>query len=457
VRRWGLGATLAAVGLACAFFVAGYPSVIYDSWGYYYLAGILRTAGLSGWPTDTRTYGYPLFLALVTGFRDLPAEEYRLVVFFAQLAAHLAASAFVARRLARIFGSPRLGLAAYALAALNPILLLHATEPLSDLLSAVLILLAVALSWRVPGVAAESAPARDAFFSFFCAAAAVVVRPANIVVVAALVAVWLLRAVRFRDVGPRQGAAALAGLIPPFLPQVFINHHMFGTFNPLIEKNLYRLQVGWGMAALKYGTLVMPDRSPFLVYTNPLYRGDASPAQFLRHHPFGYAATLFLHGFGMLDHDLPFTYVTDLAPWYRWPLALTNFLLLFLALAGLAAGIARAARRRDMDEEGFVVASVAAVACAYAALYLPVEVESRFGLPLQALAMPLIIAGIAVVAGPGRRRSLARLLVLAAAPLALGAAVLLSAWIERQRTNPFVESPANASVIDPRRAPRALP
>ncbi|HEY1435530.1 MAG TPA: hypothetical protein VGG65_09160, partial [Thermoanaerobaculia bacterium] len=413
----------------------------------------LRTAGLSGWPTDTRTYGYPLFQALVTGFRDLPAEEFRLAVFLAQLAIHLGASGVVARRLARIFDSPRLGMSAYALAALNPILLLHTTEPLSDLLSAELVLLAVAFAWRLPASAAPRAPARDTFLSFLWAAAAVVVRPANVVVVAALGAAWALRALRFRDVRFRDAAAAAAGLVPPFLPQVFINHHLFGTFNPLIEKNLYRLQAGWGMAALKYATLVMPDRSPFLVYTNPLYRGDPSPGTFLRNHPLGYLGTLLLHGFGMLDHDLPFTYVTDLAPWYRWPLALANFLLLFLAFAGLALGAARILRRRGIDEAGFVVASTAAVAAAYAALYLPVEVESRFGLALEALAMPLIVAGIAAVSGPGRLRARARRLVVAAAPLALGGAVLLSTWIEHQRTNPFVESPANAFVLGPRRPP----
>ena len=150
-RRWVLvAATAAAAAIACGGFVAGYPTVIYDSWGYYYLAGILRTAGLAGWPTDVRTYGYPLFAAAVTAFRDLPPEEFRLIVFAAQLAALFAATALAARRLGRVVGSPALATAAYALGVLNPILLLHASEPLSDLLSALLILLAVGFSWRVP-------------------------------------------------------------------------------------------------------------------------------------------------------------------------------------------------------------------------------------------------------------------------------------------------------------------
>src|SRR5262249_16387788 len=60
-RRRGyayVGITVAAAAIACAGFVAGYPTVIYDSWGYQYLSEILRTKGLFAWPTDLRTYGY---------------------------------------------------------------------------------------------------------------------------------------------------------------------------------------------------------------------------------------------------------------------------------------------------------------------------------------------------------------------------------------------------------------
>ena len=453
--RFAAAVTVAAAALACSWFVAGYPSVIYDSWGYYYLSGILRTEGLAGWPTDTRTYGYPLFQLLVTGFRMLPPEEFRLVVFCAQFAAYLLGCAFVARRLARVLESPRLGTAAYALGVLNPVLLVQTTEPLSDLLSAVLVLLAVALCWRAPQGDRTARPsARQALLCFLCGGAAVAVRPGNVAVVAGLVAVWAVSAVRWRDLGWRHALAAVAGLVPPFVPQMIINHRMAGTLNPLIEKNLYRLQAGWGMSALKYGTLVIPGHSPFLVYVNPLYRGDASPVDFLRRQPAGYAATLLLHAFGLLDRDMPFTYITDLDPWYRWPLALSNGLLLYLAAAGLALALARMLRRHELDEAAFVSVSTAIVAGAYAALYLPVEVESRFGLPLQALAPSLVVCGLAASAGPGRFGARARRLVLAAAPVVVCAAALLSAWIARQRTNPLVESPANTFVLDPARPGR---
>src|SRR5262249_7886704 len=150
------------------------------------------------------------------------------------------------------------------------------TEPLSDLLSAALVLLALVYSWRLPAGEAPSSTA-DAFRSFLCAGASVAVRPANLVVVAALLAVWIVRGWRWRDVDGKTGAAALAGLIPPFVPQMILNHATRGSWSPLIPGALYRDQASWGMGALKYATLVIPDRSPFLVYSNPFYRGDLSP------------------------------------------------------------------------------------------------------------------------------------------------------------------------------------
>jgi hypothetical protein len=188
------------------------------------------------------------------------------------------------------------------------------------------------------------------------------------------------------------------------------------------------------MRALKYGTLVVAGRPPFLLYSNPLYRGASGPAEFALHDPLAYAGTLFLHGFAMVDRDLPFTYVTNLEPWYRVPLALANLLLLALAIAGLAASVLRIARRRELDDRGFVALSIALVGAAYLAVYLPVAVEARFGLALQALAPALVVELLASLSGP--RKAASRGATVAFATLAVAAGVGLSAWIARQRSNP---------------------
>ena len=51
----------------------------------------------------------------MTGWRALPPEEFRLVVFLAQLTAWLGVCALAARRLAAVLESPRAGVAAYAI------------------------------------------------------------------------------------------------------------------------------------------------------------------------------------------------------------------------------------------------------------------------------------------------------------------------------------------------------
>ena len=331
---------------------------------------------------------------------------------------------------------------------LNPVILLQTTEPLSDLTSGALVFAAVAWSWRAPGEADRLA-VRHAFLAFLAAGCAVMIRPAN-----ASICPRPRRRLghpgrQWRDVGLRQAAAAVAGLLPPFLPQVVLNHATFGTWNPLIQKNLYSLQAAWGMAALKYGTLVMDGRPPGLVYANPFFDGAPTPGAFLGRHPLGYAATLLAHGFGLLDRDLPFTFVTDLAPWYRWPVGIANFLLLYLAAAGAVAVLGRSLARRRLDPPAFVVLSTVVVSAAYLALYLPVEVESRFGVAIQALAAPLIVAGASALRGPDPIRRRARFVVAALAPVALAAAVCLSAWIASHRSNPAPESPVQPAALAP--------
>jgi hypothetical protein len=450
--------TAAAIGVACLGFVAGYPTVIYDSWGYHYLSEILRTKGLFAWPTDLRTYGYPAFLVVLSGFRSLPGEELRLVAFVVQLAAYLGACAFVAARLRRIYRSDSVGVWAYAIGALNPALLLHTSEVLSDLLSAVLVQLAVALCWRLPQAEGSRAPrltpAASAFLSFLCAGLAVAVRPANAIVALALLGVWLLRALLFWKFSLGEVFAGGLGLLLPLIPQLALNWKVFGRINPLIVHSLYRMQTQWGMGALKYGTVVIPGRSPFLVYLNPFYRGDPTPAAFFRNHPLGYLATLGLHVFAMMDFDYPFTFITRLDLWYRWPLALVNFALLAVALAGCGLAAVRLFRRRPIDEAAFAQWSTILVGGAYLAIYAPVEVENRFGLTPEALMTPLIVAMLVwrfrETPGPRSVHALAG----AAVTAGIVAAVFLSAWISTKQTNPTQPSPANAFVLDPERAPR---
>lgn len=437
LKRAYLGGTLAAIGLAYSLFLVGYPRLIYDSWAYYVLAGILRDEGPSHWPlfmAELRTYGYPLFLALATGWHPVAAETHRLIVFHVQLILFLLTCGWIGHSLARICGSPSAGLVGYLAGALNLFLLSHATEPISDLLSAVLVSVAVALSWKLPGDPGRFGSPARAFLAFSAAGLAAVVRPVNIVVVGALLVVWLWRGILFRDVTPVAVGAMLLGLLLALLPQMALNYAVFKRPTPLIVKSLYRMQTEWGMSALKYATDVRPGKPPGLDYVNPLYHGERSPASFLRERPIAYAATLGLHGFAMMDHDFLFTYITEPRPWYRWPASIFNYLLLYGAGLGGILAVRRWRRAGKIDEVGFVFLSTTVAAAAYLAIHLPVEVENRFALPLDLLAVPFIAFGTMSAArflrGPGAGRRALGLLLSAA--LFVGACASLSSWLTRQ-------------------------
>jgi hypothetical protein len=145
IRRSAFVAAVSAAsaGLSWLFFCAGVRGLWYDSYHYFALSQIVSGEGLWNLQSRVRTYGYPLFVSLCTGFSDVEAETARALVFAAQLLLYLAISLYAARVAERVFGSARFFYGTYLVMALNPIVLIRSTELLSDTLSATLIFLAV--------------------------------------------------------------------------------------------------------------------------------------------------------------------------------------------------------------------------------------------------------------------------------------------------------------------------
>jgi hypothetical protein len=154
--------------------------------------------------------------------------------------------------------------------------------------------------------------------------------------------------------------------------------------------------------------------------------------------PWIYAATVFspfiaIHAFALFDHDFPFAYISDVNPWYRWPLAISNCLFLLGAAAGLLIGLrwplgADAARR----ERARVTTGVFGAATgALVVIYLPSAVESRFSLSMYPLAAPFVLA-VERLGSASRGRPLVPVLVLLGAGLWVGGLAAASLWLERQ-------------------------
>jgi hypothetical protein len=420
-------AFVAAVSTASAvaawvFFRTGFRGVIYDSFHYLTLGRIVSSEGLWNLASRVRSYGYPFFIAVATGFADVPDETARRLISAAQLLVHLATAFYAARVAERVFGTPPFFYGTFFVLAANPFALIHSTELLSDSLSASLLALAFFSSLGT------SRPGRRAFLAFLWAGLAVAVRPANAVVLPALAILWALRGFLYRERIFRAILPAAAAVALALLPQVASNLRWYGTWSPLPMERIYRDQVGWGMSILKYGTLVVPDQEPTLVYENPFYPpGVSSPSQFVARRPLGYLATLGLHGFALFDQDLPFTYVVNPKPAYRWPLSLVNYAYLFLCVVGMVVGLLRCKSAAPSVKLYFAGAAV--VCAAYVALYLPVAVEARFSLPVYLLLSPACVFAVAWLS---QRRSGTIVALVIAGGGFLAVCVQLSLWMARQ-------------------------
>jgi hypothetical protein len=409
-----------AAALACVFFVAGFRGILYDSFHYFTLSRIVSSEGLWNFFSRVRTYGYPLFVAAATGFSDTSPEATRSLVAAAQVLIYLGTSLYAARVAERVFGSRRFFYATYAVMAFNPIALIHATELLSDLLSAVLVALALF------GALGRGETKLRAFLVFLAAGLSIAVRPANLAALPALALLWLMRARLYREPAVSSLALGALAVALALLPQLHGNVKAYGEWTPLLVDRLYGDQTVWGMAILKYGTLVGPGQAPGLVYRNPFYpEGVASPGQFLRERPLGYLATLALHGFALVDQDLPFTYVTNPRPAWRWPLSLANYALLFLSGLGLAILLSRERK----TPPGLYAVGATLAGLALLAVYLPVAVENRFSLPLYMILPPAAVFAALWLAA---RRSGTIVGVAIAGGGFIAVCVQLSLWLTRQ-------------------------
>lgn len=421
-RRLAFVAAISAASAAEAafFFRVGFGGVVYDSYHYWVLSQIVSTEGLGNLFSRVRGYGYPLFAAAVTGFTAPSPETTRLLAAGAQVLITLATAYYAAGVAERIFRSRRFFFATYAVMALDPIVLIRATELLSDTVSACLVALSLFVSLE------PDRPTRRAILSFLAAGLAAAVRPANLALLPGLAILWLLRARQYREPVLRHLGLGALTVALTLAPELYGNVKAYDAWSPIPVGGLYREQVGWGTGILKYATLVVPGQEPTLVYANPLRpEGVSGPREFLRQRPLAYLRTLAAHGFAMIDQDLPFTYVEDPRPAYRWPLSIANYA--FFYLAGLGLVVLLLEGRRTPTRLYAAGAVLLGLSCA--AVYLPVAVENRFSLPFYVLFPPAALHGAAWLSG---RRSGTIVALAIAGGGFVAACVQVSLWLTKQ-------------------------
>lgn len=439
-------ATALAIALACVFFWGYKHPIVFDARGYYELSKIVDAKGLFGFSNELRTYGYPLFVALCALFTNHNERVVHGTVFGTQLLIHILLCYGLAKASRAAFRTPGFDTWLYVCTVLNPFLLIQTAELLTDLLSAVMIgfvlllLLQAVLHRGLSEEPSTDLPERPSYrrsvLLAACLAAgfSVMVRPANISIVFALLVIWSIAAARAKRLTLAEFAVVAVGLSIPCVPQLVNNYRSFHRIQPLVVHGLAHEQLVAGALHLKYGTVVIGNQDPQLCYENPFLRpGIAKPIDFLRKRPLGYVLTLCVHAYALLDQDFPFTYIRDLHPWYRWPLSVLNDVFLAGVLYGTLIAIRRFARKRRLDRETFATLVIGIMSLSYLALYLPCRPENRYSLPLLLLWSPLFVIGLMrlrlLLAS---RCYLATMRVACGLVVFVGCCVWLSYWIQMQ-------------------------
>jgi hypothetical protein len=323
--------------------------------------------------------------------------------------------------------------------------LLHSSELLTDLLSAALIYVNFALLLRSclgPEKAEETELASKLGLSwtglglFFLSGVSVMVRPANLILAPATVALWAASALRRSRKRLLAFPVLILAFALPFVPQVVNNYAISGKLKPLIVDDFFQDVSACGIRDIKYATgnaqrpWLLIHKNPFLDTSLPL--AELSAKSFRRHHRWDYLLTCATHGLCLFDQDTPYTYLTEPHPWYRWPSSLLSFTFLGVALYGIALALRRAWRRGLWDRQSFASMAALLLSGSYVAIYLPLPVEARYGIPLFFLLAPLFVTGLVRV-----RQFLrgGRYLPVGAFALwlivFLGCCAWVSAWIDR--------------------------
>lgn len=452
-------ATMAAVWIAQWAWLTGNQPIRSDAQNYYDLALQIAHDGPLAFESTFRTYGYPFFLALLIRIVGPVPETVRTAGFVIQLTLFVVAAWIGARRLGRALGMPGRTPWVYTATVVSPFVLIHSVQMLTDVLSAVLAFLAVVLS--VPsGPDGDAADGRAAhrvarrtvllgMLALFLGGLAVIVRPTNLALVTVLVLAWLYRTVRTRDLPWRAWPVLLAMLALPFVPQAVVNYHVHGEARPWLMADLYSSATDIGVQVAKYATLNIAGIPSRMYYFSPFRPAEGvTSGEFMRQDPLGFGATTALHAFALFDHDFPFVYISDVNPWYRWPLAIPNYLFLLGGLAGLLLGLrwplgASAAERRRAR---FTTAVLGAGIGSLVVVYLPSVVESRYSLPMYPLLAAPCVLAVGHLGTAARKRPAALVPAILGAALWVGGMAATSTWLQAQA--PLLQS-VRASLAAP--------
>lgn len=362
--------------------------------------GIKRVGLFGPWPfSEVRTYGYPLFVSLVSSEYDLP--DFTPNVAIVQSALYIAACLalfFVVYPTSR----PMAWCCAVGLLC-NPFVLnyvpLRLTEGLNASVLVALTGVASALSLRERGLLQQCALiVTGSMITGF----ALALRPANGVLLGAWLGFLVFRVSQAGKPRMILSICAVVGLIIPVLPQILLNaYHGIPTPFPIIGLGNQDKQ---GLVSLKMETNASAIGPCQLFYRNPFVDLDPREAYNIGWRAYVWMPqhgipTMFAHIFNSLNHSYFFTYLHDLRlPWYYIPMNAANHLMLFAA-AGSTIWFLLSRRLQTINGTSVSTADGVllfllmgfVLTCGVNSV---VQSETRFGLAVFCLSGPLAAWGI---------------------------------------------------------------
>jgi len=400
----GLAALSGVVVISCLLLfvhVVYYPSCsVCDAVGYGVDAARIQQNGLAVPMASKglRTYAYPSFLAIAFAGYQWDATW----GIFSPRAAIVQTLLYLAACLTLFFSLLPVNRTFAWCAAIglmcNPFVLNYVPQRLTEGLTASLAIFTAACAVWLSRPSPMQRKAMFLFVGSLVAGFAMMVRPANLSLCVAWMAVILFLA--WRHKGYRLAVLGIGGIgmALPILPQIGINYFVYHEFGFFPTRDLGELQTKLGLANFKYATVVLPDRSAVPVF----YRSSLfSASEIADHGPWLYllaplrgAALAASHVFQSINHDYFFPYIYDRNSLVHAPINLLGHTVIFLAgLAGWRLAVAPSARTPVNPAVIFVVAAVAMTLLVNSVAV----VETRFGMLAYVAAGPLAVWSVATL------------------------------------------------------------
>jgi hypothetical protein len=383
-------ALLATFLLAHLYLLICLPTpIIYDQSGYYQGAqGIVAHGLFSNFPySEFRAYGYPFFVALlmhVAGWFGIPIRVFAGEV---QLGLYVLSCLTLRAALARSGVPVRMVQVAFIAAVVNPFALICPAYLLSEGLSVPLtLMLLAAVIWLASAAPADYATRGIAIAGLLCGSVEMV-RPSNLYLILLLATGIALGGIRLKARPVRwvyYSAIGATFLVLPWIPELVnnITYRQQATIFPTYVSDSPEAQI-LSIRLAKYGTSFIEGQDPHVFYNNPFYHDEpldaVRPFRWYWQHPVRGAATMGIHVFDVLDQDLPFTYITNLTPWYYPWLAFANLFVLAVACIGLAGCGWYIRKSQPQARLAYLV--LGAILLLHLGIQAPFHAEVRFGIP----------------------------------------------------------------------------